>query len=236
MVLTPLFTNEAQHGLLLCETDLNNFNKVYTTSLQLATSLKFISLMKQELAIQNRLEQTMSEIRDKNDQLNAISVTDELTGLYNRRGFFEAVAQLLSNTSYNGNDGLIGYIDMDNLKQVNDRFGHKDGDFALTSIANTLRKSFPKGSILARIGGDEYAVFVPDMKGTTTKNIIDSMTYYQDRVNELSGKPYYIEFSYGFEKLVCSDVLDIEAEMSKADKKLYMDKKNKRLDVIKEIK
>ncbi|SEQ46091.1 diguanylate cyclase (GGDEF) domain-containing protein [Lachnospiraceae bacterium NE2001] len=233
MVLTPLITNEVQHGLLLCETNLENFKKVYSTSLQLGTSLKFIYLMKQELAIQSRLEQTMNEIRDKNDQLNAISVTDELTGLYNRRGFFEAVAQILSNTSNTGKPGLVGYIDMDNLKQVNDRYGHKDGDFALTSIADTLKKSFPKGTIIARIGGDEFAVFVPDMTGNKVSEIKDALDYYQNRVNEQDGKPYYIEFSLGFKELVLARKLDIEAEMIVADEELYKDKKNKRKDVTK---
>lgn len=234
MVLTPLFTNEQQHGLLLCEADLSNFNQIYTTSLQLATSLKFIVLMRQELAIQNRLEITMNEIREKNDQLNAISVTDELTGLYNRRGFFETVDLTISNTSNNGSKGIVGYIDMDNLKQVNDKYGHKEGDFALESIANTLRKSFPKGTIIARLGGDEFAVFVANMNGTTMKNILDTMDYYQDRVNEVDGKPYYVEFSYGFENLICSENLDIESIMIKADQKLYEDKKNKRKNVTKE--
>ncbi|SNU05264.1 diguanylate cyclase (GGDEF) domain-containing protein [Lachnospiraceae bacterium] len=235
MVLTPLFTNEQQHGLLLCETDISRFNNVYSTSLQLGTSLKFLSLMKQEMAIQTRLEQTMNEIRDKNDQLNAISVTDELTGLYNRRGFFEAVNQLMSNRSFYGNNGLIGYIDMDNLKQVNDRFGHKEGDYALTNIANTLRKSFPKGTVIARIGGDEYAIFTPDMKDVTIKNITESMTYYQDRLNETNNKPFYVDFSYGFQELVINDHLNIESELIKADTRLYEDKKNKRKDVTKTL-
>ena len=230
MVLTPLFTNETQHGLFLCETDISKFNKVYSSSLQLSTSLKFLSLMKQEMAIQNRLEQTMSEIREKNDQL-----TDELTGLYNRRGFFEAVKQLINNKSCFGKKGLIGYIDMDNLKQVNDRFGHKEGDYSLVSIANTLRKSFPKGTVIARIGGDEYAVFTPDMKDVKMKNIIESMSYYQDRLNETNNKPYYIDFSLGIQELVLSDQLNVEAELTKADSMLYEDKKNKRKDVTKTL-
>lgn len=234
MVITPLFTNESQHGLMLAETTISNFGKIYPTSLQLGTALKFLSLMRQEIAIQNRLEQTMSEIRDKNDQLNAISITDELTGLYNRRGFFETVEQLISNKSYCGKPALVGYIDMDNLKQVNDRYGHKEGDFALTSIATTLRKSFPKGTVIARIGGDEFAVFTPSMEGTTMKNITDSMNYYQDKVNEQDGKPYYVEFSYGFTNLTCCESLDLESEMIKADEILYKDKANKRKDVDKE--
>ena len=125
---------------------------------------------------------------------------------------------------------------MDNLKQVNDRFGHKEGDYALESIAGTLRKSFPKGTIIARIGGDEYAVFVPDMTGSTMKNITDSLNYYQEKVNVHSKKPYYIEFSYGFNEFTCSESLDIEAEMILADRELYNDKKNKRKDVNKDVK
>lgn len=65
MILTPIFTNEVRHGMFLCETDLSNFSKIYSTSLRLGTSLKFISLMRQEMAIQNRLESTMNEIERK---------------------------------------------------------------------------------------------------------------------------------------------------------------------------
>ena len=234
MVLTPLLTNEVQHGLLLCETDLSNFNRIYSTSIQLGTSLKFLSLMKQEMAIQDRLEQTMNEIRDKNDQLNAISVTDELTGLYNRRGYFETVQIAKQRKEFSGKHGLIGYIDMDNLKQVNDQFGHKDGDFALISISNTLRKSFPRGTIIARIGGDEFAIFTPDMTGHTIEDITNSLKTCQERVNEQSGKPYYIEFSIGLKSIICNNILDIEAEMSDADKELYKAKQNKRKIVAKQ--
>ncbi len=236
MILTPVFTNEVQHGIFLCEADLSNFSNVYSTSLQLGTALKFISLMKQELAIQNRLESTMNEIREKNDLLNSLSVTDELTGLYNRRGFFETSQQIIANTSNAGKHSLIAYIDMDNLKQVNDKFGHKDGDYALVSISNTLKKSFPKGSILARIGGDEYAAFAPDLSDTSIDEIKTSLNYYSDRENEGNNKPYYIEFSYGFKQFICSDSLNIEVDMAEADEMLYVDKKNKRKSILKSIK
>ncbi|MBO4864598.1 MAG: GGDEF domain-containing protein [Eubacterium sp.] len=234
MVLTPLFTNEKQHGLLLCETDYSTFSMVYPSSLQLGTSLEFLSLIKQEMATQARLEQSMKEIRDKNDQLNAISVTDELTGLYNRRGFFEVVNQLLSDKSHFGDEGLVGYIDMDNLKQVNDLFGHKEGDFSLMTIADILRKSFPRGTIIARIGGDEYAVFVPDMTGTKMMNILNSLRDYHKRVNDQSTKPYYIDFSYGFKELAIRNDLDLEGMMAEADTILYSNKKNKRKNVRKD--
>ena len=71
------------------------------------------------------------------------------------------------------------------------------------------------------------------MEGTSIKNIKSSMSYYQDRVNELDNKPYYVEFSHGFKELTVSSSLDIESEMTVADAELYKDKKNKRKDVAK---
>ncbi len=234
MVLTPIFTNEVQHGLFLCEADLPNFKSIYSTSLQLGTSMKFIALMKQELSIQNRLEATMNEIREKNDLLNALSVTDELTGLLNRRGFFDTAQQFTNARANRGIHSMAAYIDMDNLKQVNDIFGHKDGDFALRSIAKILRSSFPGNSIIARIGGDEFAVFVPSIREGDdvrfTKTLKDSM----DQLNRTCDKPYYIEFSFGFTDFVCSDEIHVEDDMTIADQNLYINKKSKRKDVRKD--
>ncbi len=234
MVLTPIFTNEVQHGLFLCEADLPNFKSIYSTSLQLGTSMKFIALMKQELSIQNRLEATMNEIREKNDLLNALSVTDELTGLMNRRGFFEAAQQYTNARANRGIHSLAAYIDMDNLKQVNDIFGHKDGDYALRSIAKILRSSFPGNSIIARIGGDEFAVFVPSIQDGDDEKFTMTLNNSMEQLNRTCDKPYYIEFSFGFTDFTCSDKIHVEDDMTLADEKLYLNKKSKRKNVRKD--
>jgi len=233
LVVTPIFTNEIQHGVFVCESDIAHFNKIYSASLQLGTSLKFIALMKQQLSIQGKLEDTMTEINDKNDLLNHLYITDELTKLNNRRGFFEKVQKELASLDNVGRIGTITFVDMDNLKQVNDKFGHKEGDFALKSISNTLKASFPEGSIIARLGGDEFIAFSFITSQETVEEIASKLAKNTDFVNDTCGKPYYIDISHGTHTFICSDLINIEDEMIKADEILYTNKRYKRKSVIK---
>jgi diguanylate cyclase (GGDEF)-like protein len=233
MVVTPIFTNEVQHGLFVCDADIHTFGNIYAAVLQLGTSMKFISLMKQQIAIQSRLESSMSEVNEKNDLLNRLYITDELTQLFNRRGFFEVAQRLVNLKSNIGKTAIITFADMDNLKQVNDKFGHKEGDFALKQIANTLRRSFTDNAIIARIGGDEFVVFsLIDSSSVKTK-ITGALAEYTNEVNATCGKPYYIDISYGITEFVCSEDLNIEDILIQADEILYDNKKHKRKSVLK---
>lgn len=233
MVVTPIFTNEIQHGLFVCEADIHTFGNIYAASLQLGTSLKFISLMKQQFAIQSRLESSMTEVNEKNDLLNRLYITDELTQLFNRRGFFETAQRIVNLKSNAGKTAVITFADMDNLKQVNDKFGHKEGDFALKKIAETLKNSFADDAIIARLGGDEFAAFAlidsPDMKNKIT----GSLSEYTNTVNATCGKPYYIDMSYGITEFTCSETLNIEDILIQADEILYENKRYKRKSVLK---
>ena len=236
LTITPIFTNEVQHGLFVSETSLQNFNQIYSTTLQLGTSMKFMDLMRQQIAIQNRLESSMNEIREKNDLLNHLSITDPLTNLYNRRGFFEAAQELITSISSRDCPAVIGYVDMDNLKQVNDIFGHKEGDYALRTIADTLQNVMPPDSIIARIGGDEFAICVVGIDSAGTKKLKDSLNKQENKLNKNCNKPYYIECSIGLMEFQCSGVQDAEELMIKADEKLYINKRRKRKNVVKEQK
>ena len=236
LTITPIFTNEVQHGLFVSETSLQNFNQIYSTTLQLGTSMKFMDLMRQQIAIQNRLESSMNEIREKNDLLNHLSITDPLTNLYNRRGFFEAAQALITSISSRDCPAVIGYVDMDNLKQVNDIFGHKEGDYALRTIADTLQNVMPPDSIIARIGGDEFAICVVGIDSAGTKKLKDSLNKQENKLNKNCNKPYYIECSIGLMEFQCSGVQDAEELMIKADEKLYINKRRKRKNVVKEQK
>lgn len=233
MILTPLFTNDEHHGLFICEADPNAFNKIYSTSLQLGTSLKFIAMMKQQLMIQQRLEQTMAEISDKNDLLNNLSITDALTGLLNRRGFFDTAQYEVTLLRNVGKRAIITYIDMDNLKQVNDIYGHKEGDFSLRSIAEMLRECLPKDAIIGRLGGDEFIALSFVEKGYSSVSITRNFEKANAGFNASCKKPYFVEFSYGFNNFVCKRDINIEEVMIKADSELYVNKKNKRKSVTK---
>jgi len=108
-----------------------------------------------------RLEEEIEEHWQFAAEVFRQSVTDELTGLYNRRGFFKRAEQELSQLREHRRTGMVLFLDLDGLKELNDSQGHDAGDALLVEAADLLRRLFREQDVLARIGGDEFAVFVP---------------------------------------------------------------------------
>lgn len=233
LVLTPLFTNNIQHGLFVGEIDIAFFENIYPNSLQLAVSLNFISLMKQQMSTQQELSISAAELSEKNKLLNRLSITDALTGINNRRGFLDSVQLRVNSKSNEGKDAMLLFADMDNLKQVNDRFGHKNGDFAIKSIAKILTDSFSSDDIIGRIGGDEFVAFCFLDTADKFELIMNKIAIERETLNSTCGKPYYIDISLGVSTFLCSPALNIEDVLHNADEALYVNKKNKRKDVLK---
>lgn len=232
-VIVPIFTNEDHHGVFICNTDVSNFNSIYSTSLQLGAALKYMTLLKEQNITQEQLKMSLNEIHEKNELLNQLSTLDELTGIYNRRGFMEKVEYYINMPSNRGMKAFLLFADMDSLKVVNDKFGHKDGDYALKNIASILSQSFGPHDVIGRIGGDEFVCFA----------FIDSSDYInqvQARIKELSadlnatcGKPYFIEMSVGVTEFICNGNQKIEDLLSQADTALYSNKRYKRISILK---
>jgi len=91
-------------------------------------------------------------------ELRYLAVTDDLTCLYNRRGFFAAATQQLKLAQRNAQRLLLLFCDVDNLKKINDSYGHREGDLALVTAADALEKTFRGSDIIARLSGDEFVV------------------------------------------------------------------------------
>jgi diguanylate cyclase (GGDEF)-like protein len=90
----------------------------------------------------------------------ALARTDPLTGLLNRRGFFEEVTRRIARLARGGQPACLIYVDLDNFKLVNDTYGHEAGDAALVALCRTLRESSRPGDVVARLGGDEFALWL----------------------------------------------------------------------------
>jgi len=105
-------------------------------------------------------EQKLTEQRQRIDQLESLTMTDELTGAGNRRGMEDFLKRALANARRHGETGVIGFLDLDNFKAINDRLGHEAGDRALKKMAHLLTANTRVADYVARIGGDEFVVIL----------------------------------------------------------------------------
>src|SRR3989338_8947318 len=105
----------------------------------------------------------MEDITDRKhteEMLRELSITDELTNLYNRRGFLTLAADRLKLTRRSKTGLWMFFADVDGLKHINDTFGHQEGDRALTDVAQILKKIFRESDIIARLSGDEFIILI----------------------------------------------------------------------------
>lgn len=112
-----------------------------------------------------------SRVRKKIDELDLIASTDELTGVYNRRGFYSFGETTLKFAKAMGQSGMVIYCDMDSLKKINDIHGHEAGDRAILAESIILKSNFRSNDIIARIGGDEFAIISPGLTKEALRNI-----------------------------------------------------------------
>lgn len=116
------------------------------------------ALLERVLVYAAEAEQKLAEREEHIAYLQDLSLTDELTGLFNRRGFVENFSRALAGAKRYGHEGMLLYCDLDNFKAVNDRFGHATGDAMLRHAARVLKDSVREIDIVGRLGGDEFAV------------------------------------------------------------------------------
>jgi len=169
----------------------------------------------------------ISERKHMEEELRALSLVDELTGLYNRRGFLTLAKQQTKIADRLGKDMLLIFADIDKMKLINDTSGHKEGDRALIDTANILRKSLRDSDIIARVGGDEFAVLAMAACSEHAEIIYGHLRDNIKSHNEKEDRPYKISLSVGFVCYVPGS--SIEELLVQADQLMYEDKQKKQL-------
>lgn len=163
------------------------------------------------------------------EKIRAMSVTDELTGLYNRRGFFTLAEQELKMATRKKKRIYLIYADMDNLKEINDSFGHLVGDSMLIEAAKFLRGTVRQSDIVARIGGDEFIVVLVGTNGSDGESVASRLQKNLDIHNREKINDHKLSISFGF---ACYDPefpSSIVELLNHADKSMYQHKKYKNL-------
>lgn len=158
----------------------------------------------------------------------SLSHKDDLTGLNNRRGFLILAEQQIKIAKRQRTPFLLLFLDLDELKVVNDTFGHAEGNRAIVEAADLLRGCFRQSDVLARFGGDEFAAFALSSEGTDDSTVRARINAALDRVNAKPDRAYPLGFSMGV--LACAPGEDgtVEALLERADALMYREKRQKR--------
>jgi len=153
-------------------------------------------------------------------ELGNLALTDELTGLYNRRGFLALAERQLKLSRRSGRGILLVFIDVDGLKQINDTFGHAEGDRTLIRAGGVLEKTFRESDVVARFGGDEFAVLAIEASGHNQEIIAARLRENLRQMNdEDSGTA--ISLSWGVARFDPRSKTSIGQLMVQADQAMY---------------
>jgi diguanylate cyclase (GGDEF)-like protein/PAS domain S-box-containing protein len=170
----------------------------------------------------------ITERKRMEEGIIALSNTDHLTGLHNRRGFITLAEQQLKIQEQTRHLIMLLYADLDHMKWINDTLGHEKGDKALIEVASILKDVFRKSDIIARVGGDEFAV-LGIVVSTRSWNIIESRLQHQlDIQNAIENRDYKIFLSVGTAFSDPESPYSIDELMSIADAAMYEHKRSKR--------
>lgn len=224
MVLFPLFSNEVLYGAVLCDLTEKLFGNGEFLVNQMSFAAKMIELLKINEEIQEQLEDNLASLRQTNRSLDSLAKSDVLTGVMNRRGFQEAAEQFLQESRKAGKKVLVAYIDMNNLKIINDRYGHEEGDFSLKLIGELIAEAVRGNGICGRIGGDEFACLMECGEESAGQQFRRKLYDAFENYNRTSEKVYNISVSVGAYVLEEDADVTLNQALLLADERLYEEK------------
>lgn len=188
---------------------------------------RIIERTAQLAAANERLEIEIVERRRIEDALRDLALRDELTGLYNRRGFLALAGQQLKLALRIGLGLSLVYADLDGLKRINDTFGHDEGDAVLRKTAEILRDTFRDSDIIARLGGDEFTALVINSSDDGPRSIALRLQQKLADYNAQRTHTYELSLSVGIASLDLKRATSIEQLIAKADERMYERKRSR---------
>jgi diguanylate cyclase (GGDEF)-like protein len=176
--------------------------------------------------LEQRVRDRTAELEKANEEIRQLLVTDVLTGVNNRRGFYMLAVPALHAARRDGRHCLLAFIDVDGLKRVNDGNGHSVGDALLADVAHVLRATVRQADILARMGGDEFCVLVTDPEAdpeVLREQLMEAMRGF----NATKVRPYRLSTSIGLMRVSATDHSTVDELLARADELMYEEKRTR---------
>ncbi len=202
------------------------YSIVLNTDIPITSMLFHTWIMNISTAIEN--VRKLNQLNDAIKQLDKLYVIDPLCEIYNRNGFVRSASKIFKECIVNHRKVMIMFIDMDGLKIINDEYSHKEGDFALKTLASILKSCCTNGEICARFGGDEFLIFSENFDHDMTTLLAEKINMKMEEVNNSINKPYRIDASIGCYVTEARAEFPLFSMITKADQKMYEEKKRKR--------
>lgn len=215
----PIFLQSENYGYLVCRFPTNNY-PVYTIFLKILVN-SFVHSY-----VFSKKEEERAILAEKNQTLNFESKTDELTKLFNRRGFYEYGQQLIDVSTAAGQSGCVFFCDLDGLKTINDTYGHEIGDLAIKTEARVLRAVFRDSDMVGRLSGDEFGVVAPGLPSYKADVIRERFRTINEEFSREANLPFTLSISIGPIDFN-AEANDLKDLLKEADKGLYEEKKIK---------
>lgn len=221
-IVIALFHNTLQYGYMLFQP--GSYDIVVYDLLSKITSTIIASVYSYDL-----INNESSRFKAKYNKLDIIASTDELTGLNNRRGLYDFGQTTLKFAKAMNQNGIIVYCDMDGLKKINDTFGHEAGDRAIIAESIILKSNFRSNDVVARIGGDEFAIISPGLTVEAFERIKKQIDIDCKNWTEKNNSPFTLSISMGYIPYPSDKVgYQITPLLSEADSCLYIEKRKKK--------
>ena len=177
---------------------------------------------------------SLAELVERELMLDSLAKMDNLTNILNRRGFITIAENSLNLCARHRISVSVVFLDLDKFKQINDSFGHSEGDKVLIKFAKSMKEVFRESDVIARLGGDEFALLLTGTTNEQAKEVIDRLEKSIQSYNQSEKRGYDINFSEGIVTLDLSKEssnvdqnLSIEALLDQADALMYKNKKLK---------
>lgn len=171
----------------------------------------------------------ITQRKEMEEMLQTLAIVDELTGLFNRRGFFTLAEQQLKIATRREREMILLYADLDKLKLINDNLGHAEGDRALQETAKILKNTFRESDIIARIGGDEFVVLAVETPESNARILSSHLQGNLEAYNSKRSLPYRLSLSIGTAHFDPASSTTLKELLTQADAVMYEQKREKAL-------
>ena len=231
-VVLPLFYMREHFGYMLLEREAVQ-RVTYTDLHHEITGAVHSCLVVKELgSARDALRLDLDRARRDNEALSHLAMRDELTGLFNRRGFFELARSMMTTARLTGQPLTLFFADLDGLKQINDRHGHEEGDAAIRAAAKVLLSTFRQDDVVSRLGGDEFVILTRADNLESLPEIEHRLDQHFAAFDEAARRPYRLGCSLGGTLIAGDSTEALDQVLARADQLLYAAKRRRKALVV----